>query len=67
MLGVVWLVIETRRDEMFELNLNDKTVAIKAWFDAETNEWFASKSINGHIVLIVDGFETEAAARKAVA
>lgn len=52
---------------MFEINLNDQTVVIKAWFDDETNEWFASKSINGHIVAIVDGHETEAAAREAVA
>ncbi len=52
---------------MFDLDLNDKTVTIKAWYDDETNEWLASKSINGHIVAIVDGHETEAAAREAVA
>lgn len=51
---------------MFELNLNDKTVAIKAWFDAETNEWFASKSINGHIVNLVGGFNSKAEAEEAV-
>lgn len=51
---------------MFELDLNDKTVKITTWFDDETCEWFASKSINGHIVALVDGFETEEEARNAV-
>jgi hypothetical protein len=60
------VIIETRRDEMFELDLNDKTVKITTWYDDETCEWFASKSVNGHIVAIVDGFETEEEARNAV-
>jgi len=51
---------------MFEINLNDQTVAIKAWFDDETNEWLASKSINGHIVAIVEGFGTKEEAEEAV-
>ena len=52
---------------MFELNLNDTTVTIKAWLDTDTNEWYASKAINGHIVALVGDFKTEAEARKAVA
>jgi len=52
---------------MFELDINDATVTIKAWFDVGTNEWYASKAINGHIVALVGEFKTEAEALKAVA
>lgn len=51
---------------MFEMNLNEKTIKIAAWFDAESNEWLASKSINGHIVKLVDGFSTKEEAEEAV-
>lgn len=39
---------------------------ITTWYDDETKEWLARKSINGHIVKLVSGFATKAEAEAAV-
>jgi hypothetical protein len=39
---------------------------ITAWYDEETKEWLARKSVNGHIVKLVSGFSSRAEAEEAV-
>jgi hypothetical protein len=45
--------------------MTNRTAKITAWFDDETNEWLARKSINGHIVKMVSGFSTKEEAENA--
>ncbi len=39
---------------------------ITAWYDEETKEWLARKSVNGNIVKLVGGFSSKQEAEDAV-